>query len=113
MEEVQTKIQDLIISLLCSSYDKLILIESWLSDDIADSEIKMSNYKLFKCDRSKNSSDKSRRGGILTTTKEHINIHVINSLYTFVEQLFLLCSIEKEFYYWMCVYSFKFARIIM
>lgn len=89
---LRTKITDLVKSILCSQYDILIFVESWLSNDISDSELSVDSFNLFRCDRSTDTSTKIRGGGLLIYIRDNINSKRLKVEYNSVEQLFLLCS---------------------
>ena len=95
---LRTKINDLVKLILCSQYDILVFLESWLSDDFSDAELAVDSFKLFRCDRSCNTSSKSRGGGVLVYIRDNISAKRLRLVHNSVEQLYLLCKLgSKEF----------------
>lgn len=72
------------------------MCESWLREDIADTEIKIEPYNIFRVDRNQLTSSKSRGGGVIIAVKKVITAKIIKSVHENVEHLFLLCTYGKE-----------------
>ena len=93
---LRTKINDLVSAVNCSVYDVIIIVESNLCDSINDGEIQCENYVSFRSDRSSETSDKTRGGGVLIYVKKSIDALLIPTVGYQVEQLFVLCNVAKQ-----------------
>lgn len=93
---LRTKLFDLKLAMSCSNFDIIILCESWLTGDIADTEIIIEPYKIFRADRNQLTSSKSRGGGVIIAVKKEISAKIIRSGHDNVEHLFLLCKYGNE-----------------
>lgn len=80
-----------------------MLIESWLTSDITDSELELEEYDIFRCDRSLLTSNKSRGGGVLIASCKKLKINFFN-IHTDVEQLFVSFKYGREKYIIGAVY---------
>ncbi|KAG5883630.1 hypothetical protein JTB14_025133 [Gonioctena quinquepunctata] len=76
------------------NYDILIFTETWLTDGILDPELDLSDFTVYRNDRSHLSSCATRGGGILRCKKRYNSRLVPSS--TNIEQLFVSISIGKE-----------------
>lgn len=67
MRGLRTKLFDLRCAIVSSTvpYDIILLTETWLNDNIADSELGFFNYNVFRMDRNVNNSVSSRGGSVL------------------------------------------------
>ncbi|XP_046666391.1 uncharacterized protein LOC124358142 [Homalodisca vitripennis] len=79
---IRTKIQDIKQSIPVSVYDIVVLTETNLSDDISSAELGLSNFKVFRSDRSSASSSKSSGGGVLVAVKNSIMVTELKFLST-------------------------------
>ena len=71
-------------------YDILFLTETWLSDNINSNELGMTNYNIFRMDRScVNNRLKSQGGGVLVAVAKNIAAEQWNASDT-VEQVFVI-----------------------
>lgn len=74
-------------------YDVIVLTETWLYDEIGDSELKLFNYNIFRSDR--NSLFASRGGGVLIAVRNDIQseqISITDSQIPAIDQLFVRVS---------------------
>ncbi|XP_044745218.1 uncharacterized protein LOC123307080 [Coccinella septempunctata] len=55
-----------------SEYDIICLTETWLDDNILDSEVLNNSYKVYRRDRRSGSSLKSRGGGVLVAVSNNL-----------------------------------------
>lgn len=62
---VRTKLHALYMSILSFSYDIIILTETWLVPDIANSEFVDPRYVVYRCDRDRNTTGRLDGGGVL------------------------------------------------
>lgn len=65
---LRTKTNDLFVALASCDYDVIVFTETWLKDDILDSEL-TDCYKLYRCDRNSATSQFRRGGGVLIGVK--------------------------------------------
>jgi len=49
-----------------------VLTETWLDSEIKSSELGLTNYKIYHCDRNAKSSSKTRGGGVLIAIKKKL-----------------------------------------
>lgn len=56
------------LSVACNEYDVIILVETWLYDEIDNSFLGLSNYNIYRTNRDE--SGKTRGGGILIAVKK-------------------------------------------
>uniref|UniRef100_A0A6P7FR53 Uncharacterized protein LOC114333112 n=1 Tax=Diabrotica virgifera virgifera TaxID=50390 RepID=A0A6P7FR53_DIAVI len=90
---LRTKLAELDLMLSCSSYDILVITESWLSEDILSEELGgASSYNVFRADRNMQVTSKTRGGGILVLVKSYIQASIIKKTESHIEQLFILCK---------------------
>lgn len=72
MRGLRTKLSELRCALMSASvnYDIIILVETWLNASIADAELGMENFKIFRADRSFDACGYSRGGGVLIAVRD-------------------------------------------
>lgn len=93
MRSLRTKTKDLTVSLAASSmFDVIILVETWLTDCISSSELGLSNYNVYRYDRSINTNKSSRGGGVLIAVKKNI---ICSRLSPIIEQFFLHVNVSN------------------
>ena len=73
-----------------TTYDVIILTETWLDSTIESAELGLLGYNVFRSDRSPISSSKSRGGGVLIATRKHLPVQLLDITNTNVEHLFIL-----------------------
>lgn len=81
-----------------------MLTETFLNENIISSELCLSTYNVFRCDRNENTSDKLRGGGVLIAVNKKIPTEEINVIYNTVEQIFVLCKLSNAAVILGCVY---------
>ena len=59
-------------------YDIIVLTETWLVDEMRDSELNLTNYNIFRSDRCPLVA--SRGGGVLIAIKKDFNSELITIL---------------------------------
>lgn len=62
---IRTKLHSLLVNILASSYDVIILTETWLVPEIANNEFIDPRYVVFRCDRDRGATGKRDGGGVL------------------------------------------------
>lgn len=77
------------------SYDALILCETNLSDDILDAELEMTNYQIYRKDRSIATSQKKCGGGVLVAVNKNLFSHAIDMPALALECLFVVIKIGR------------------
>ena len=89
MRGLRTKIQDLCRSIACSlqSYDVIVLVETWLHAGISTGELGLSQFNVYRCDRSSLSSTFSKGGDVLIAAKNSLRSSVIIADISHVEHL--------------------------
>jgi len=63
-----------------SSYEIIILTETWLLLDILDSELGLASFQVLRLDRSIRTSQYSRGGGVPIAIKSHLQASVISTI---------------------------------
>lgn len=71
---LRTKTNTLQKALSSCDYDVIAFTETWLRDDILDSELSL-DYSFYRKDRNQNTSDLQRGGGVLIAIKNSDLIH--------------------------------------
>lgn len=84
---------------MCSKYDIIVLVETWLNDDYVNSEVILKNFNIYRRDRRT-----GRGGGVLIATKNCLKSKVISINSSSVEDLFVLVSLEEKNYIFGTVY---------
>ena len=74
MRGLRTKTHDFYCSLLQEDYDIIALTETWLVNEINNSEIFDKRYDVIRKDRD---NKKKRGGGVLLALKKNIHFQVI------------------------------------
>lgn len=65
VQGLNTKLSVLHENILLNSFSVVALTETWISDNVLDSEIVDTRYQLFRCDRDSEVAGKERGGGVL------------------------------------------------
>ncbi|KAG5876716.1 hypothetical protein JTB14_010124 [Gonioctena quinquepunctata] len=77
------------------NYDVLIFTETWLTDGILDPELNLSDFTIYRTDRSLLYSCATSGGGVLIAVKKRCNSRLVPSS-TDIKQLFVSITIGKE-----------------
>ena len=85
---LRTKLSDLLISVASNEYQIIILTETNLSDDVLDSELGLTQYSVFRKDRSAETSTKKSFGGVLIAVDRAVQCKRVESSEN-IEQLFI------------------------
>lgn len=75
---LRTKCLELFNNILLNNYDILIITESWLQDDILNSELCDNRYEAFRVDRNLSATEKRTGGGILVFIRREIDAYLSN-----------------------------------
>lgn len=68
---MRTKTNSFHLSTASCDYDVIVITETWLKSDVANSEL-ATNYTIYRCDRSSATSDLQRGGGTLIAVKSSL-----------------------------------------
>lgn len=86
---IHTKLQILLENVTSCEYDIIVMNEIWLTNGHTDSEFNMIDYNIYRKDRTQETSNHSRGGGVLIAFHKDINSKVIKSSQNY-EYLFVL-----------------------
>lgn len=100
----KTKLREFQQAVTCSVYDILIFCETWLTNDVPDAELGLTNFNIFRVDREATNSTKKRGGGVLIAIKKHLKAKKLEVPQTDIEQVFVLIKIGNESLILGCVY---------
>lgn len=92
LRSINNKLSDISSSTSIDEYDVLLFTETWLKPEINNNELKLFNYNIYRCDRSKNTSFNERAGGVMIATKDFPS-HELKLIHNNVEQIFVLITI--------------------
>ncbi|XP_055590807.1 uncharacterized protein LOC129742888 [Uranotaenia lowii] len=70
---MRTKTNEFLLALSSCDYDVIMITETWLKNDIGNSEL-ASNYKIYRNDRNANTSHLRRGGGVLIAVRHGIDV---------------------------------------
>lgn len=96
MNGLRSKLTSLKESIISSIYEIIILTETNLSSEILTSELGLSNYNIFRKDRSNETSAKMSGGGVLVAVHNSHLSSMVTSSVTNVESVFVSASIYGE-----------------
>lgn len=69
---LRTKLNTLYMNVLSHNYDIIILTETWLHENISDSEFMDARYRVFRCDRDRARSGRCDGGGVLVAVRREL-----------------------------------------
>lgn len=93
---LRTKLVELLCSAVTCDYDIIVLTETWLDYKISDVELGLSEYSIYRKDRSDETSSKSRGGGVLIAVKKYIISNSISTPQITVEDVFVGVKINNN-----------------
>lgn len=98
MRGLRTKLCELHaeISVASEWYDVIILVETWLCDGIADSELGLEDFNVYRVDRSSDNSKYLRGGGVLIAVRKNLFSKRLKTLVVCVEHLFVDIRLEHK-----------------
>ena len=82
--------------LTSSHHDILCITETWLHDLIDNSLFQISDYNLFRCDRSIFSSDKDGGGGVLVLIHKSISVNRLSLSTNSCDNIFIEIKLSEE-----------------
>ena len=90
---MRTKLRDLLLSVSDCDYDVIVFSETWLNQDIHDSELGMDGYNIYRKDRSELTSLKCWGGGVMIAVRGCYQSFLIINEQESVEHIFVsVCS---------------------
>lgn len=101
---MRTKLNDIYLSTSTSEYDVIFLSETWLTPDIADSEVFSDSFNVYRKDRNVQTSDKQRGGGVLIAVRSGHESFQITVDAGNVEHVFVRVDINRVKFIFGCVY---------
>lgn len=69
---MRSKLREIHLASLVSQYDVIVATETWLNDNINDSELFNTSYKIYRRDRSSTSLGGKEGGGVLIAVSKMI-----------------------------------------
>ena len=95
---LRTKLSDLrqSIALLSHDPDIIIFTETWLNDSIADAELGLSNYCIYRKDRNAAVSDALRGGGVLIAVRDCLFSRPLNISIDNIEHCFVVFQLRHK-----------------
>lgn len=90
---LRTKLQLLYENISYSQYDIVVLNETWLTHDMDSAELRLFDYDVYRKDRSRETSDFSRGGGVLIAVRKTITSSFL-SVGGGVEHLFVKIDLD-------------------
>lgn len=100
---LRTKTSTFYINILSENYDLIMLTETWLTEDISDSEIFDPRYVVFRKDRDIEVTGKKRGGGVLIAVQKKYKAFLID-IPTYLETVFVEVSIHGKPIIFNCTY---------
>ena len=96
---LRTKLDDLKFAILCSAvqYDILVFVETWLNSSISSSELGLTNFNIFRSDRSSSTSSFSRGGGVLIAIRNSLSCSLITPIRDDLEQVFVRVRLHNKY----------------
>lgn len=82
----------------------ICLTETWLCESFHDSELGLTNYTIYRCDKCSLKSNFSRSGGALIATRRDTGFNLIHTPAVYVEHLFVKLSFNNINYVMCSVY---------
>jgi len=80
----------MLIPIINTSFFNIIAFsETWLSDNISNSELNINNYAIYRCDRSLSNSNCDVGGGVLIAVDSNLKSKILHVSIKSVEHLFV------------------------
>lgn len=101
---LRTKTRDLFLELCSCDYEVIAFTETWLHPGITNSELS-SNYNIYRCDRSRSTSNLERGGGVLIAVKKHHRCEIVPLVHgDGLEQIAVRFRLPSKTIYVCCIY---------
>lgn len=92
---LRTKIDNFFLAVSASCYDVIVLTETWLNDQILSPQLFGSSYTVFRNDRNRRNSRKSRGGGVLIAVSTRISSSIDpSSVHYSLEQIWVRLNLS-------------------
>lgn len=71
---LRTKLLDLCIAIasVYEDFDIMVLVETWLNDGIANTELGLEDFNIYRLDRNPANNSHSRGGGVLIAVRKYL-----------------------------------------
>lgn len=93
---LKTKLKEFAVAVSVEDFDVILLTETFLSPDINNEELNLTNYHIFRCDRTVLTSSCTRGGGVLAAVNSQLAVKILQSPITDVEHLFLDVTLKNK-----------------
>ncbi|XP_055589302.1 uncharacterized protein LOC129741589 [Uranotaenia lowii] len=101
---MRTKTNEFLLALATAEYDIVMITETWLKDDISNSELALT-HNIYHCDRNSNNSHFRRGGGVLIAVRHGIDaVSVTGPDCDSLEQVIVRIKLQHRSVYLFCVY---------
>ena len=94
-----SKLDELCVLCLVNNYDIVCIVESWLSQDISDSELAITGYTIFRRDRNRHG------GGIIIFVKDTLSCTILPTSTSpsmeFISLIFEFCSSKFVYHFFI------------
>ncbi|XP_055591010.1 uncharacterized protein LOC129743084 [Uranotaenia lowii] len=101
---MRTKTTAFYNALSASDHDCILISETWLNDKFQNCELS-SNYSIYRCDRSAETSTAQRGGGVLIAVKKELNaIPITLEGCEHLEQTIVRIRTDPGYLYLCCIY---------
>lgn len=101
---LRTKLPIFKLNLLSSSFDLVLITESWLNDGVFDHELIESGYTIFRNDRCAKNSNKKDGGGVFVIVRDHFGARHVPEFEGDTEDVWVVMNVNNKTVYVCCVY---------
>lgn len=85
-------------------HDIILLTETWLNEDISSSELGLNHYNIYRLDRNRITSNKTKGGGVMVCISKNISSSKLPVKHKNVEQIFVMLKISTRKIIIACTY---------
>lgn len=93
---LRTKTNILLRNVHLSSFDVIVLTETWLLDGIMNSELFPSNYTVWRRDRNLSRTNQTKGGGVLIAVRNNVCSNLRSEFYSSAEDIWVTLTIKKN-----------------
>jgi hypothetical protein len=93
---IKTKLTELRQSIPIHDYSVFLLSETWLDGNVGDSEMGFNSHTIYRKDRSKQTSVKSRGGGVLIAINKKFKSTLVKTNHKNLEQIYIKVKLKNE-----------------
>lgn len=109
---LKTKLQSAYINIQSEDYDIICLTETWLSNDIFDTELFDTDYEVIRLDRSHEITKKKRGGGVLLALKQEFKFRTLDHLENMSDKFESVCvRISGPLKLDLCLVYFPYQKL--